>query len=131
MRPLSPGRFSWPTVGREYPPQLAPNRVGKMLASNFPSATLTFDLGALVSNWRLLGKQARPRTRCAAVLNADAYGLGTKQDATALYGAGCRDFFAPMSPRGWHYVPSRQGKPRKGGNPTKHWIETLHRSPEG
>ena len=37
-------------------------------------ATLTIDLDALVSNWRLLGKRAG--TEAGAVVKADAYGTG-------------------------------------------------------
>nr|MDQ2705144.1 alanine racemase [Pseudomonadota bacterium] len=37
-------------------------------------ATLTIDLGALVSNWRKLGASAG--TEAGAVVKANAYGLG-------------------------------------------------------
>ena len=55
-------------------------------------AVLTIDLGAIVANWRQL--QARVgRAECAAVLKADAYGLGAAQVGPALAAAGCRQFF--------------------------------------
>jgi alanine racemase len=54
-------------------------------------AILTVDLGALVSNWRLLG--ARAGTQTGAVVKADAYGIGIEPAVTALSRAGCRDFF--------------------------------------
>ena len=55
-------------------------------------ALLTIDLDAIVANWRLL-KQRVGRADCAAVLKADAYGLGAAQVAPSLAAAGCRQFF--------------------------------------
>jgi alanine racemase len=52
---------------------------------------LTIDLGAIVANWRLLC--ARHPGETAAVVKADAYGLGAAQVAPALAAAGCRQFF--------------------------------------
>ncbi|MDP3409562.1 alanine racemase [Bosea sp. (in: a-proteobacteria)] len=52
---------------------------------------LTIDLGALVSNWRAL--QARAGTEAAAVVKANAYGLGIEPAVTALAAAGCKSFF--------------------------------------
>jgi len=54
-------------------------------------ATLTIDLDALVANWRSLG--ARAGTEAAAVIKADAYGIGIEPAATALAKAGCKSFF--------------------------------------
>ncbi|MGX5737080.1 alanine racemase [Bosea thiooxidans] len=54
-------------------------------------ATLTVDLDALVANWRALG--ARAGTEAAAVVKADAYGIGIEPAATALARAGCKTFF--------------------------------------
>lgn len=53
---------------------------------------LTIDLAAIVANWRLLQTRVAP-AECAAVVKADAYGLGVAQVAPALYRAGCRTFF--------------------------------------
>jgi alanine racemase len=53
---------------------------------------LTIDLDAVVANWRLLASMA-PNATCAAVVKADAYGLGAVPVATALVHAGCRQFF--------------------------------------
>ncbi len=53
---------------------------------------LTIDLGALVANWRSLGRRAMP-SECAAVVKADGYGCGIEQVATALSKAGCKTFF--------------------------------------
>lgn len=55
-------------------------------------AVLTIDLEAVVANWRTLcGLGAGVAT--AAVVKADAYGLGAVQVAPALARAGCRCFF--------------------------------------
>ncbi|WP_419894791.1 alanine racemase, partial [Proteus faecis] len=45
-------------------------------------ATLTVDLGALVANWRMLGTRAG--TEAAAVVKANAYGVGIEPAVTAL-----------------------------------------------
>ncbi len=55
-------------------------------------AVLTIDLGAVVANYRAL-QQRLGRTACAAVVKANAYGLGAAQVAPALFEAGCRAFF--------------------------------------
>jgi alanine racemase len=55
-------------------------------------AMLTIDLAAIVENYRLLREQAQTAV-CAAVVKADAYGLGADVVAPALAGAGCRNFF--------------------------------------
>src|SRR5262245_54424658 len=53
---------------------------------------LTIDLAAIVANWQLLAARAAP-AECAAVVKADAYGLGAAKVAPALARAGCRTFF--------------------------------------
>ena len=55
-------------------------------------ATLEIDLGAIVDNWRLLAAKATP-AQCAAVVKANAYGLGAAPVARALLAAGCRLLF--------------------------------------
>jgi alanine racemase len=57
------------------------------------ASVLTVDLDAVRANWRLLDARARPG-RAAAVLKADAYGLGAGRVAPALWTEGCRTFFA-------------------------------------
>lgn len=52
---------------------------------------LRIDLGAIAANWRDLG--ARHGARTAAVVKADAYGLGAAPVARALQAAGCGIFF--------------------------------------
>ena len=53
---------------------------------------LTIDLGALVRNHQRLPAMLAP-SRAAAVVKADAYGLGAEPVAKALYENGCRHFF--------------------------------------
>jgi alanine racemase len=55
-------------------------------------AVLTIDLGALTDNYRLL-RDRLSGADCAAVVKADAYGLGAARVAPALWRAGCRHFF--------------------------------------
>lgn len=55
-------------------------------------AILTIDLGAIVDNWRFLSAMTAPAP-CAAVVKADAYGLGANEVARALQAAGCDTFF--------------------------------------
>nr|WP_269143533.1 alanine racemase [Massilia phyllostachyos] len=54
-------------------------------------AQLTVDLGAIRDNYRLLAGMSKGA--CAAVMKADAYGLGMEQVAPALALEGCRVFF--------------------------------------
>ena len=53
---------------------------------------LTIDLDAIAANWRLLRSRAEP-AECAAVVKADAYGLGASVVVSVLVEAGCRTFF--------------------------------------
>jgi alanine racemase len=55
-------------------------------------AIVEIDLGAIVANWRLLAAKAAPAV-CAAVVKADAYGLGAAPVVRTLAAAGCRRFF--------------------------------------
>jgi alanine racemase len=54
---------------------------------------LEIDLDAIAANWRLLSERMGGPERCAAVVKADAYGLGAERVAPALAAAGCRLFF--------------------------------------
>jgi alanine racemase len=53
---------------------------------------LTIDLDALAANWRLLRERAAG-ARTAAVVKADAYGIGIERAVPALQAAGCDTFF--------------------------------------
>jgi alanine racemase len=54
--------------------------------------TLTIDLAAIEANWRILARQT-VTAECAAVVKANAYGLGLEQVTTKLGRAGCKTFF--------------------------------------
>lgn len=60
---------------------------------------LQIDLGAIQANYRALSDRA-PGVRAAAVVKADAYGLGAVQVVPALYEAGARDFFVALAAEG-------------------------------
>ena len=60
---------------------------------------LTIDLGALVSNWRLLAERSGA-AECAAVVKANAYGCGIEPVVEALGGAGCNTFFVAVPEEG-------------------------------
>lgn len=60
---------------------------------------LTIDLGAIVANWRALAALAAP-AEAAAVVKADAYGLGVDRVAPALFAAGARTFFVALPHEG-------------------------------
>jgi alanine racemase len=55
-------------------------------------AIFTINLAAIAENYRLLQEQAQTAV-CAAVVKADAYGLGAQEVAPVLARAGCRQFF--------------------------------------
>jgi alanine racemase len=54
--------------------------------------TLRIDLAAIEANWRTLTRALRG-AECAAVVKANAYGLGLEQVGAKLAGAGCKTFF--------------------------------------
>ncbi len=54
---------------------------------------ITIDIGAIVANWQHLDSLSPEATETAAVVKADAYGLGAARIAPALAGVGCRSFF--------------------------------------
>ena len=62
-------------------------------------AVLTIDLGALVANWRKLAGLVAPAA-CAAVVKADAYGVGLEPAIRALARAGCSTFFVAQASEG-------------------------------
>ncbi len=63
------------------------------------AAVLAVDLAAVTANWRAL-KARLDRAECAAVVKADAYGLGAGQVAPALAAAGCSTFFVAVLEEG-------------------------------
>lgn len=60
---------------------------------------LTIDLGALAANWKIVVERSTP-AECAAVIKADAYGIGIEPAASALSAAGCRTFFVALPDEG-------------------------------
>lgn len=62
------------------------------LSKSAAAAQLTIDLGALSDNYLSLAARAAPATT-AAVVKADAYGLGVGPVAQALVRSGCANFF--------------------------------------
>jgi len=54
--------------------------------------TLTIDLDAVEANWRALATRIVP-AECAAVVKANAYGLGLDAVTAKLAAAGCKTFF--------------------------------------
>ncbi|MGQ9427499.1 alanine racemase [Gilvimarinus sp. F26214L] len=57
-----------------------------------PRNELQIDLQAIIDNWRSVTAHA-PHSECAAVVKADAYGLGSGPVVSALADSGCRGFF--------------------------------------
>ena len=79
------------------------------MSASQPPGRLTFDLEALALNWRTLAQLAAPGL-CAAVVKADAYGIGLDQAAPALWEAGARVFFVAQLGEG---VAARRLLPRE------------------
>jgi alanine racemase len=65
-------------------------RMPESLAS--ATGTITVDLGRIAANWRALAAKVAP-AQCAAVVKADAYGLGAERVIAVLARAGCTAFF--------------------------------------
>lgn len=70
-----------------------------MNPSDFEAARLTVRLGAVLSNFRVCQRLAGPAA-VAAVVKADAYGLGARRVSEALSHAGCDSFFVARTEEG-------------------------------
>lgn len=57
------------------------------------SATLTVHLDQLAANYRTISAEVGPNVSVAAMVKADAYGIGAEEAVPALRAAGCRMFF--------------------------------------
>ncbi|HET7086367.1 MAG TPA: alanine racemase [Rhizomicrobium sp.] len=66
--------------------------MGEGTGTDFEAARLTVRLNALAANYRTYGRLTAP-TAVAAVVKADAYGMGLAGVAPALAQAGCDSFF--------------------------------------
>lgn len=60
---------------------------------------LSVDLQALADNWRAMARLSG-KARTAAVVKADAYGIGIEDAGQTLYHAGVRDFFVALPQEG-------------------------------
>lgn len=54
---------------------------------------LSINLSAIQSNWYYIASILAGKAECAAVVKANAYGVGASEIATALYQRGCKNFF--------------------------------------
>ncbi len=63
-------------------------------------AELTIDLAAITANWQALDRLSAARVETAAVVKADAYGLGAGPVSHALSEAGVRRFFVALAEEG-------------------------------
>ena len=61
---------------------------------------LTIDLSAISRNWSDLDRLTSPEVETAAVVKADAYGLGTSEVAACLAASGARSFFVALAHEG-------------------------------
>jgi alanine racemase len=68
------------------------------------SNRLIIDLDALADNWRKMDKLSG-KARAAAVMKANAYGIGIQPAAETLYAAGARDFFVADAAEGAELRP--------------------------
>jgi alanine racemase len=73
-------------------PELAISADPRADERDYSQAVLTIDLDALADNWRQLKARAKGAD-CAAVVKADAYGVGLAPVAKKLRAAGCKTFF--------------------------------------
>lgn len=64
------------------------------------TGTLTIDLSAVCANWRALDTLSAPDVETAAVVKADAYGLGAAKVAKALVTASVKSFFTATAAEG-------------------------------
>lgn len=64
------------------------------------TAILSIDLDAIAANWRAIDRLSAPTVQTAAVVKADAYGLGVPRVARALAQAGARRFFVAAAEEG-------------------------------
>ncbi|MEO1919517.1 MAG: alanine racemase, partial [Paracoccaceae bacterium] len=65
-----------------------------------PAAVLTVNLSAIAANWRSLDAMTANAVETAAVIKANAYGLGVGPVGLALINAGARTFFVALAAEG-------------------------------
>lgn len=81
------------------------SRAPKLSIDSGASGYLTIDLAALCRNYDKLSSMVAP-ARTAAVVKANAYGLGADQVSRALHGRGCRHFFVA------HFIEALRLRPQ-------------------
>jgi alanine racemase len=64
------------------------------------AANLTIHLDAIIANWRVLDALSGADVETAAVIKADAYGLGVSEVAKPMFDAGVRTFFVATAEEG-------------------------------
>ncbi len=75
------------------------------------AARLTIDLDAVCANWRALDALSGSEVETAAVVKADAYGMGAARTAEALAAAGARSFFVALAEEGVALRDALGGQP--------------------
>lgn len=78
------------------------------MANGLAGAVLDIDLDAVAANWLGLKARLAPGAECAAVVKADAYGLGALMVGPRLEAAGCRTFFVATVDEGLALRPRLQ-----------------------
>jgi alanine racemase len=71
-----------------------------MTLSSKPLARFSIDLDAVARNYLFLKKKLQAGADCAAVVKADAYGLGAVEISKELFSQGCRHFFVAQFEEG-------------------------------
>ncbi len=67
---------------------------------------LVIDLDAVARNWLALKSRLQAGADCAAVVKADAYGLGATRVSRKLYNQGCRHFFVAHATEAAEITPT-------------------------
>ena len=71
-----------------------------MQANKRANSTITIDLDGVAANFKFIQGIVGNEVTCAAVVKANAYGLGANQVAGRLRRAGCRNFFVATAEEG-------------------------------
>ncbi|MGF1641045.1 MAG: alanine racemase [Rhodospirillales bacterium] len=93
-------------------------------------AVLTIDLDAVAANYRRLRDRAAP-AECAAVVKADAYGLGAAAVGPVLAAAGCRTFFVAHVDEGIALRKALARPPGEGASRPEPAVYVLNGLPRG
>lgn len=100
------------------------------VAAGAAQGILSIDLDAIVANWRALSARVRP-AECAAVVKADAYGLGAARVAPALANAGCHTFFVATIDEGVTVQSALANRAAAAGTRAEPTIYVLNGAPRG